>query len=107
MYKKDRRNLLYGIIIASFIPMVVFPVLFLTTGFFIFPDDNLWVIGSWLGLLAFMFIFWQYALGVKAITSKFTDDIIVTNKLHQTMGIYGFFLIIAHPILIIIAYSTE
>lgn len=105
--QKDKKSLLYFLIYLSYVPIIIFPILFISRGFFIFPDDTLWLIGTWLGLFAFMFIFWQYFLGIKPIVRLFTDDYVVINKLHQNLGIYGFFLIIAHPIVISISYLTQ
>ena len=104
---KDKKKILYAILIASFIPVVVLPILFLPDSIYILPTDIVVVIGSWLGLFAFMVIFWQYVLGLKFFVSRFTNDVISINKLHQTLGIYGFFLIIAHPVLVFLGYFFD
>lgn len=104
---KDKRSLLYGLLLVSYLPIVLLPIKFILSDFFIFPEDTLWVIGTWLGLFAYMVIFWQYFLGIKPIVRLFTDDYVVVNKLHQNLGIYGFILIIAHPIVIGISYLTQ
>jgi len=106
MVRKERKKLLHLAIGISLIPMIVLPINFLNTGFFILTDV-LWIIGSWLGLLGFMLIFWEYILGVRFVASFFSQDIIFINNLHKLLGIYGFSLIFLHPVLISIDFLAK
>jgi len=49
-----------------------------------------------------MVIWWQYILGVRVISTLFSKDLIWLNRLHQKLGIYGFLIILIHPLLIYI-----
>lgn len=101
---KDRKIILYILIIASYIPVVVAPIIALSNNYFDFQSDFLLITGSILGVSGFIMLFWQYVLGNKSIVRFFTPDFISLNSLHKNLGIYGFFAILLHPLVVFFYY---
>jgi len=103
-FDKRGKSILLIIILLSFLPLIILPFNFLQTRFILFGKDFIWAFGSWLGLIGYLFIFWQSIFGIKQITYFFTQDLITINKIHKFFGIYGFILILLHPIILFVDF---
>lgn len=55
--------------------------------------------GSFAGFVGAVLMLWQFALGIRFISSKLSQDIIWFNNLHKNLGIWGTLLIFTHPLL--------
>jgi predicted ferric reductase len=52
-------------------------------------------VGAYTGI---MLLLWQYLLGVRFIFARFVGDLIWLSKLHKKLGIFGFLIIVTHPL---------
>jgi predicted ferric reductase len=98
------KKIIFALIAITNILVFIFALQFIGTGFFQ-STDLIWVLGSMIGLFGFVLLFWQYMLGIRAIVTKFTNDLLWINKQHQKFGTYGFLFIAMHPILLWIAFN--
>jgi len=92
---KSRRLILLAAIAVS-----ITPYLPLITG-----DADRLNFGRFIGLVGLQLIWWQIVLGNRLIVRFLTQDLLWVNKLHRLIGIYGFLLILLHPVLIIASYG--
>lgn len=99
----NKLTILIVLFLLSALPMIFFPLVVIKDGGFS-SADIIFIFGTWAGLIGFLFLFWQYLLGVRSVVSLFTKDTILINKIHKTLGIYGILLILSHPILLFVDY---
>ncbi|MDP3982739.1 MAG: ferredoxin reductase family protein [bacterium] len=59
------------------------------------------------GLMGAVLILWQMVLGNRFLIRKLTPDYISSIKLHAFLGTFGFFFIMTHPILELLAYGEK
>lgn len=54
-----------------------------------------------LGLMSLAYLWWQIVLGFRGTARFFTKDLVSLNSIHQTLGKYGFLLLLTHFALIV------
>lgn len=64
-------------------------------------------LGSVIGLVGAVVLWWQYVLGIRPILGRVNPDWAWTNERHRNLGIYGFLLICLHPVLMLVAYRAD
>lgn len=106
----QRKVILLSTIIASFLPLLI--LLFLD-----FPERGLsseasrdfyiTTVGGVIGLVGVQWIWWQVLLGFRGFIGKWIVDTVWMTKLHKFFGIYGFIIILLHPLLITSTYGLE
>jgi len=85
---RTRKLVLLGLMIGSVLP------------FFLLFDVSRFFVPNLLGLIGGVLIFWQFLLGNRLMVGKWIPDLIWVNWLHKQLGIYGFLLILLHPLLL-------
>lgn len=92
----------YALIISILLPGILY---LLAT-----PTDRWTTPLTWARIAAFMgitLLLWQYLLGIRQLAGRFVVDLITINKLHKFMGMYGFLLILLHPLILIVSNGLQ
>lgn len=94
--------------------MMLYVAIFLSTLPFLFLFTQIKIMGDFTstfaniaGLLGTVLMIWQLVLGNRFIARNLSKDYIALLKLHVAFGIYGFFFVMAHPVLEMIAYGQQ
>lgn len=66
-----------------------------------------YAMGNIVGLVGALLLLWQMVLGNRALFARVNRDFVGMVKLHMFLGIYGTVLILAHPLLEMVAYGAD
>lgn len=59
------------------------------------------------GYIGAILLFWQFILGLRFISSKFSNDTVEFNKIHKFLGIFGVLFALLHPFLMMYGYGES
>lgn len=57
------------------------------------------------GYIGSILLFWQFILGIRFISSIFSNNTLEFNKIHKFLGIYGVLFALLHPFLIMYSFG--
>ncbi len=89
--------------VASFLPVAIL----LDYQILKQPLGLLALIARFCGIVGTVILLWEYLLSIRPVIGKFIPNIPWLINLHKNFGIYGFILILVHPILITIYYLNS
>lgn len=102
--------LVYSLFIFSILPIFIFANIEFLEGI----NDNKLLfefysgyVASIVGLIGTTLLVWMMILGSRGLVKYISKDWIWIMQLHKTIGIYGFLLILMHPIFILFSYSES
>lgn len=94
--------------------MMLYFAVFLSTLPFLFLFTQIKLLGEFsaafaniAGLLGVVLMLWQLILGNRFVSRRISRDYLAILKLHVFLGVYGFFFVMTHPFLEMLAYGEK